>query len=55
MLWQCNPLPIRIDAAYLCSSFFDHLQLTLVDLDAPEETIKKPQEDPTCQPEQKHS
>lgn len=39
---------------YLCSSFFDHLQLALVDLDAPEKAIKKPQEDPTCQPEGKY-
>lgn len=39
--------------ADLCRSFFDHFQLTLVDLDAPEETIKEPQEDPACQPGQK--
>ena len=37
----------------LCSSFLDHFQLTFVDLDAPEETIKEPQENPSCQPEQK--
>lgn len=39
-------------SADLCSSFLDHFQLTLVDLDAPEETVEEPQEDPTCQPEQ---
>lgn len=39
---------------YLRGSFFDHLQLALVDLDAPEKAIKKPQEDPACQPEGKY-
>ena len=39
-------------AADLCSSFLDHFQLALVDLDAPEETVKEPQKDPSCQPEQ---
>lgn len=37
----------------LCSSFLDHFQLTFVDLDAPEETIKESKEDPPCQPEEK--
>lgn len=42
-------------AADLCSSFLDHFQLALVDLDAPEETIKELEEDPPCQPEQKET
>lgn len=41
-------------AADLCSSFLDHFQLTLVDLNTPEETIKEPQEDPPCQPEKNY-
>lgn len=59
-MWQYNHFFIIIIiislckvAADLCSSFLDHFQLTLVDLDAPEETIKEPQEDPPCQPEKK--
>lgn len=44
---------VCVVSADLCSSFLNHFQLALVDLDAPEETIKEPQEDPPCQPEQK--
>lgn len=43
---------MMIIVAHLCGSFLDHLQLTLVDLDTPKETIKEPEEDPTSQPEQ---
>ena len=44
---------VCVVAADLCGSFLDHFQLALVDLDAPEETVKEPQKDPSCQPEQK--
>lgn len=44
---------VCVVAADLCGSFLDHFQLALVDLDAPEETIKEPQKDPSCQPEQR--
>lgn len=43
---------IRIIVTHLSSSFLDHFQLTLVDLDTPKEPIKEPEEDPTSQPEQ---
>lgn len=37
----------------LCSSFLDHFHLALVNLNAPEETIKQPQKYPPSQPEHK--
>lgn len=40
-------------APHLCSCFLHHFQLPFVDLDAPEETIKQPQEHPASQPEPK--
>lgn len=52
LLWVEFILAVCVLSADLCSSFLDHFQLTLVDLDAPEETVEEPQEDPTCQPEQ---
>lgn len=54
LIWLYNPFSqyVCIGPTDLCSSFFDHFQLTLVDLDAPEETIKEPQENPARQPEQ---
>lgn len=44
---------VCVVSADLCSGFLNHFQLALVDLDAPKETIKQPQQDPPCQPEQK--
>lgn len=40
--------------ADLASGLLDHFQLALVDLDAPEETVEEPEQDPARQPEQRH-